>query len=103
MGTGKTARKVAKVFSPTQEATFTPVRVLYNFPAGMWKNGKREGKGTYIFAGTGIKYMGSWSDGNFVHGKWLFPNGTFFEGGFEANQPKGKGILMSLKFRSLGL
>ena len=58
----------------------------------MWKNGKRDGKGTYIFAGTGIKYVGMWSEGNFVQGKWLFPNGTYFEGGFEGDQPKGKGI-----------
>ena len=59
--------------------------------SGNWKNNKRDGKGTYIFSGTGIKYMGNWSEGNFVQGKWLFPNGTFFEGAFEANQPKGTG------------
>ena len=59
--------------------------------SGNWKNNKRDGKGTYIFFSTGIKYVGEWSEGNFVHGKWLFPNGTYFEGDFEANQPKGKG------------
>ena len=59
--------------------------------SGNWKNNKRDGKGTYIFAATGIKYVGNWSEGNFVHGKWLFSNGTYFEGNFEANQPKGVG------------
>ena len=57
----------------------------------MWKNDNKDGKGTYIFADTGIKYVGMWSDGNFVQGKWLFPNATYFEGNFEGNQPKGKG------------
>ena len=58
----------------------------------MWKFGKKDGKGTFIFEDTKMKYVGIWSDGNFVQGKWILPNGTFFEGNFEGNQPKGKGI-----------
>ena len=88
---GKTAREVVKEYSHMIVETYILVRVVY-FIVGNWKNGKRDGKGTYIFSGTGIKYVGIWSEGNFVHGKWLFPNGTYFEGGFEDNQPKGKGI-----------
>jgi hypothetical protein len=88
---GKTAKDVAKEFSHMLVEIFIQVCGTL-FIVGNWKNGKRDGKGTYIFAGTGIKYVGMWSEGNFVQGKWLFPNGTFFEGGFEGNQPKGKGI-----------
>jgi len=59
--------------------------------SGNWRNNLRDGKGTYIFSATGIKYVGIWSEGNFVEGQWLFPNGTHFEGYFEYNQPKGAG------------
>jgi hypothetical protein len=27
-----------------------------------------------------------------VKGQWLFPNGTYFEGVFDNNKPKGKGL-----------
>eukprot|EP00831_Metopus_contortus_P013279 TRINITY_DN1537_c0_g1_i7.p1 TRINITY_DN1537_c0_g1~~TRINITY_DN1537_c0_g1_i7.p1 ORF type:complete len:216 (+),score=41.98 TRINITY_DN1537_c0_g1_i7:183-830(+) len=59
--------------------------------SGQWRFGKKEGKGTYIFFETGMKYVGNWVDSNLVEGKWIFPNGTFFEGSFERNKPKGKG------------
>jgi len=58
---------------------------------GWWKYGIKEGKGTYVFNNTGMKFVGDWQNGNFVQGKWIFPNGTYFEGIFENNQPKGKG------------
>eukprot|EP00831_Metopus_contortus_P028637 TRINITY_DN2373_c0_g1_i13.p1 TRINITY_DN2373_c0_g1~~TRINITY_DN2373_c0_g1_i13.p1 ORF type:complete len:169 (+),score=22.71 TRINITY_DN2373_c0_g1_i13:195-701(+) len=69
---------------------------LFTYPSkdsysGWWKYGKREGKGTYTFAETGMKLVGTWTDGNFVKGKWVLPNGTFYEGDFDKNQPKGQG------------
>jgi len=35
--------------------------------------------------------VGTWQGNNFVKGKWVLPNGTFFEGEFVKNQPNGKG------------
>ena len=26
-----------------------------------------------------------------ISGKWIYPNGTFFQGGFDNNKPKGNG------------
>eukprot|EP00831_Metopus_contortus_P080198 TRINITY_DN8151_c0_g1_i1.p1 TRINITY_DN8151_c0_g1~~TRINITY_DN8151_c0_g1_i1.p1 ORF type:complete len:165 (+),score=37.90 TRINITY_DN8151_c0_g1_i1:180-674(+) len=71
------------------EGVFTHInKDIYS---GQWRFGKKEGKGTYIFFETGMKYVGTWVDSNLVEGKWIFPNGTFFEGSFERNKPKGKG------------
>ena len=36
--------------------------------------------------------MGEWINGEIISGKWLFPNGTYFEGHFEKNKPKGVGV-----------
>ena len=35
--------------------------------------------------------MGSWINGEITEGKWIFPNGTYFQGKFEKNKPKGEG------------
>ena len=59
--------------------------------SGSWKHGKKDGKGTYIFGETSMKFIGGWKVGKFVKGKWIFPNGTFYEGDFENNMPKGNG------------
>jgi hypothetical protein len=36
--------------------------------------------------------VGFWADGKMMKGKWIFPNGSFYEGQFDHNQPKGNGI-----------
>ena len=59
--------------------------------SGNWKAGKKEGQGTYVFYKTGEKYVGKFKNGMIVSGKWVYPNGTYFEGQFGYNQPKGKG------------
>ena len=59
--------------------------------SGQWKNGKKDGQGTYIFNDTGMKFVGLFKGGNLTNGKWTYPNGTFFEGNFDNNQPKGEG------------
>jgi len=59
--------------------------------SGWWKYGKKEGHGVYTFASTGMKFVGTWRDGNFVQGKWMYPNGMYYEGEFEKNKPKGRG------------
>ena len=38
-----------------------------------------------------MKFVGSFKGGNLTNGKWTYPNGTFFEGNFDNNQPKGEG------------
>ena len=38
-----------------------------------------------------MKYVGAWRGGQMTQGKWLYPNGTFFQGNFDNNQPKGHG------------
>lgn len=59
--------------------------------SGQWKNGNKDGPGTYVFKETGMKYVGTYKNGQMVQGKWKYPNGTYFEGNFDNNQPKGKG------------
>ena len=59
--------------------------------SGQWKAGKKEGPGTYVFFETGMKYVGTYKGGQIVTGKWLYPNGSYFEGNFDNNKPKGRG------------
>jgi radial spoke head protein 1 len=67
--------------------------------SGSWKYGKKHGKGTYIFNDTKMKVIiylnkivGEWIDGKVETGRWIFPNGTYFEGRFDKNKPVGEGI-----------
>lgn len=59
--------------------------------SGNWANGNKEGKGTYIVFKTGEKYVGIYKNGQLVSGKWIYPNGSYFEGKFNQNKPKGAG------------
>ena len=59
--------------------------------SGQWKKGKKDGKGTYIFKETGMKYEGTFKNGQMVKGKWKYSNGTYFDGNFDNNEPKGNG------------
>ena len=59
--------------------------------SGQWKNGQKDGQGTYIFNDTGMKFVGMFRGGNIVNGKWQYPNGTYFQGNFDNNMPKGVG------------
>ena len=38
-----------------------------------------------------MKLYGDWTAGAIAKGKWIYPNGMFYEGGFENNKPKGEG------------
>lgn len=38
-----------------------------------------------------MKMFGEWSAGQIKSGKWVYPNGVFFEGQFENNKPIGEG------------
>ena len=39
-----------------------------------------------------MKIAGEWENGKILKGKWIFPNGTYFEGPFVNNFPKGEGV-----------
>jgi len=59
--------------------------------SGNWKDGKKDGKGTYVFFDTGMKIVGNWVKGQVATGRWVYPNGTYYEGTFDHNKPKGRG------------
>lgn len=58
--------------------------------SGWWKFGEKEGTGCYTF-GNGMKLFGTWVAGSMAEGKWIYPNGMFYQGKFENNKPKGQG------------
>ena len=60
--------------------------------SGWWKYGNKQGFGTYLFKETGMKMSGDWENGALTSGKWVYPNGLYFEGDFENNKPKGAGV-----------
>lgn len=53
--------------------------------------GKKNGKGVYTYAATGMKLIGTWKDDKIVEGKWIFPNGSYYLGQFKNNKPSGEG------------
>ena len=59
--------------------------------SGNWVQGEKDGQGTYIFNKTGEKYVGTFKTGQLVQGQWRYPNGSYFEGNFDFNKPKGAG------------
>ena len=38
-----------------------------------------------------MKLYGDWTAGSITSGKWIYPNGMYYEGKFENNKPKGEG------------
>jgi hypothetical protein len=38
---------------------------------------------------TSNQFNGTWHENRFVKGKWIFPNGTVYEGPFDNNKPNG--------------
>lgn len=63
----------------------------------MWKHGKKSGQGVYVYNATGIKLMGEWKEGVISKGRWILPNGVYYEGEFENNKPTKAGINHSWK------
>ena len=60
--------------------------------SGWWRFGEKEGTGTYAQKSTGMKLFGEWKNGEIKSGKWIYPNGTYYEGDFANNKPDGKGV-----------
>jgi len=59
--------------------------------SGWWAFGKKQGFGTYVFSSTGQKLEGIWEGNTLIEGRWILPNGTYFEGKFANNKPSGEG------------
>ena len=38
-----------------------------------------------------MKLVGEWVENQIVSGRWIFPNGTYYEGNFTNNKPNEKG------------
>lgn len=38
-----------------------------------------------------MKLIGDWKDNQITDGRWVFPNGTYYEGSFTNNKPNGNG------------
>jgi len=59
--------------------------------SGKWKYGKKHDFGTYLYADTGMKLEGTWDAAKFVKGRWILPNGVYYEGEFTNNKPNAHG------------
>ena len=59
--------------------------------SGWFKFGDKEGTGTYKFAKSQMKLFGEWKMGQICTGRWIYPNGVYYEGKFENNKPLGQG------------
>jgi hypothetical protein len=60
--------------------------------SGWWRFGEKYGKGTFIAKDTNMKMVGDWENGEMVRGRWIYPNGLYYEGEFIKNKPNGNGV-----------
>jgi len=55
-------------------------------------NAVKHAHGEFIFEKAKMKIAGEWENGKILKCKWIFPNGTYFEGPFINNFPKDEGV-----------
>jgi hypothetical protein len=60
--------------------------------SGGWVRGVKQGKGTFFVAADESQLVGDWDKGSMVSGKWVWKDGTSWQGPFKASSPLGKGI-----------
>ena len=61
---------------------------------GEWKNGKKHGKGEFIWS-DGYTYKGEWKDDvKDGYGKYFWPDGSTYEGEWKNGNRHGKGIMI---------
>jgi len=59
--------------------------------SGTWADGGKNGNGVYVYAND-VQLVGSWSSDTFSSGKWIFKDGTVYEGEFDNSAPTGDGL-----------
>ncbi len=63
---------------------------------GQWVNGKKHGKGTYVWAGSKRRFTGEFDNDVATRGTLTFENGDTFEGALTPNAvPHGRGKYVS--------
>lgn len=63
-----------------------------DYYSGEWRNGLKNGHGTYVINENNIKLTGNWFEGKLLSGDWKMENGSCYTGEFEHNRPKGNGV-----------
>eukprot|EP00658_Telonema_sp_P-2_P060776 TRINITY_DN495_c0_g2_i1.p1 TRINITY_DN495_c0_g2~~TRINITY_DN495_c0_g2_i1.p1 ORF type:complete len:257 (+),score=78.99 TRINITY_DN495_c0_g2_i1:78-773(+) len=58
--------------------------------SGEWRFGLKHGRGTLISKETGAKLVGTFTEGQFVKGKWVMDDATY-TGAYKDNKPHGPG------------
>ena len=80
----KMVKDMVKVFLNKRKIVMY-IQVLIN-------NAVKHAHGEFIFEKAKMKIAGEWENGKILKGKWIFPNGTYFEGPFINNFPKDEGV-----------
>ena len=61
---------------------------------GGWRNGEKDGQGTYTWSGGEMKYQGQYKDDlEDGQGTFTWPNGEQYQGGFKEDEMDGQGTV----------
>ena len=55
--------------------------------SGAWVDGVKEGHGTFLRAGDESQLVGTWHKGSFTAGRWVWKDGTVWQGPFKDGKP----------------
>ena len=58
--------------------------------SGQWVQGQKSGQGCYEYASNKSQLVGTWVDGTITQGKWIYSDGTSWNGDFKNGKPIGK-------------
>ena len=58
--------------------------------SGSWAQDMKSGQGVYVYAND-VQLVGTWKENSIQSGKWVFADGSEFEGPFDKNVPYGEG------------
>jgi hypothetical protein len=60
--------------------------------SGVWQDGLKSGDGAFFVKADESQLAGQWHKGAFVSGKWIWKDGTCWEGPFKNGRPCGRGV-----------
>lgn len=60
--------------------------------SGSFVKGIKSGRGTFFVAKDESQLVGEWDKGSMVSGKWVWKDGTSWQGPFKNSSPLGKGV-----------